>query len=148
MRLVSFLDMDLTNEGIEDVVVNGSYPTSLFLITVTNLGQEGISRQLNADYLTIQYDEGIEWGATIFLVDSLGVGSARPSRNFSNFEAIELELRGNQSEQEVFFSLKDRLDPDDGMETRVPVILQSNWTTYRFDRAITGRYPPGCPCCS
>lgn len=132
MRLVSFLDMDLSNDGIEDVVVNGSYPTSLLLITESNLGEGGILEQINSAYLTIKFEEDIEWGAAIFVVDTMGIGDTRPSKDFSKFTAVEMELRGDQSDQEILFSIKDRLDPDDGMETRAPIILSQEWNTYRF----------------
>lgn len=132
MRLVSFLDMDLSNDGIEDVVVNGSYPTSLLLITESNLGEGGILEQINSEYLTIKFEEDIEWGAAIFVVDTMGIGDTRPSKDFSKFSAVEMELRGDQSDQEILFSIKDRLDPDDGMETRAPIILSQEWNTYRF----------------
>ncbi len=132
MRLISFLDFDTTNEGIDDVVVNGSYPTSLNLIIDSSQGLDGISRQVNTDYLTFNFKENIEWGAAIFVVDSIGISANRPSKDFSGYSAVELELRGDTNGKEVFFSIKDREDPDDGSETRVKLELNKEWTTYRF----------------
>ncbi len=132
MRLISFLDMDTTNEGIDDVVVNGSYPTSLNLIIDSSQGLDGISRQVNTDYLTFNFKEDIEWGAAIFVVDSIGISANRPSKDFSGYNVVELELRGDTNGKEVFFSIKDKEDPDDGTETRVSLELNREWTTYRL----------------
>lgn len=130
MRLVSLLDIDTTNEGIEDVLINGSYPSSLNLLTDSNLGQDGIYTQTQAEYITVHYNENTEWAAAIFTVDSIGIGNYRPSKDFSGFTAIELVLRGSLSEQPIYFSIKDRADPDDGNESRVPITLDPDWTTH------------------
>ena len=132
MQLISFLDLDTTTDGIEDVVVNGSYPTSLNLIIESSLGLDGISAQANTDHLSLNFKEEIEWGAAIFVVDSIGISSNRPGKDFSGFSSVELELKGDSNGKEVFFSIKDRDDPDDGSETRVRLELNREWTTYRF----------------
>jgi len=132
MRVASLLDIETSDLGFEDIVINGSFPASLSLFIDSNIGQDGVKSTFEEEYITIDFFEGTEWAAAIFVVDSIGIGNQRPSKDFSSFESIELELRSNSPGQEVFLSIKDREDLDDGTETRASIELDSDWKTYEF----------------
>lgn len=46
---------------------------------------------------------------------------------------MEFDVTGGAEGQEVLFSIKDNLDPDDGSETRVPVCLGDDGRTCASD---------------
>lgn len=131
LQTVESFYRDYSNEPIEEIVRNGSIPSSISIYTSSNIGP-GMSFSLRPDLVELQYTKGLEWGAVMFVVDSLGI-EGRPSRDYSSATHIEIELRSDKDKAIVEFGLKDRYDPDDGTEDRVNIELSSNWKTYRYN---------------
>jgi len=61
--------------------------------------------------------------AAIFYTNSTNALIVKPAKDFSIYAKLKLELRGNKGGELVSIILKDSEDPDDGTETRVPLIL-------------------------
>lgn len=133
MTRVRMLELDTSGEAIANIVVNGSYPASLYFITETNLGNDGISARATSEYLSVDFEANLEWGVAILVVGAVAFEDVRHGRDYSQFKSVEFEVRGGSEGQEVFFSIKDSLDADDGSETRVSVRLSEDWQRYTFD---------------
>lgn len=73
----------------------------------------------------------IEW-AVIYLRNPSNALVEKPTKDFSEYRALKLELKGHKGGELVSIALKDNEDPDDGSETRVPLTLSSEWETYEI----------------
>ncbi|RIA09724.1 complex I intermediate-associated protein 30 (CIA30) [Flavobacteriaceae bacterium MAR_2010_72] len=56
----------------------------------------------------------------------------RPTKDFSSYKTLKLELKGDKGGETVSVALKDADAPDDGSETKVPLILSNKWETYEI----------------
>jgi hypothetical protein len=54
------------------------------------------------------------------------------AKDYSSYKSIRLELKGAKGGEKVFINLKDKNDPNDGNESRVPLILTDDWKTYEI----------------
>ena len=87
--------------------------------------------QQSDDNLRITYGGGVDWAAIFFAVR--GSSALRPSLDFSAFDQLRLELKGNVAGETVSVHLKDSLDPDDGNQTNIEIELTDQWQTYTID---------------
>lgn len=60
---------------------------------------------------------------------------SRPSLDYSMFDTLILEMKGDVGGEQVFVNLKDREDLDDGTQTNVALTLTNQWVTYKIDLA-------------
>jgi len=125
LQKIEFFHVDYSNEALPDIVVNGSFPSSIELLTASNMEFENVQQTYESDFQRITFKDSLLWGAALFLVDSLGVIGDRPIKDYSNFSFIELELRGKNGGEQIQFAIKDRDDPDDGSESKVSLQLTS-----------------------
>ena len=86
-----------------------------------------------ADSLHFDYEGGAEWAAMFFYVR--GASTSRPSLDFSGFDKLQLELKGDAGGEEILVNIKDSTDPDDGSQTNVPLTLTNEWQLYEIDLA-------------
>jgi hypothetical protein len=56
----------------------------------------------------------------------------RPSKDYSSYQSLKLELKGDKGGETFFIALKDADDADDGSETRIPITLSNKWKTYEI----------------
>ena len=89
------------------------------------------SVQPSDDNLRITYHGGADWAAIFFAVR--GSSAQRPSLDFSAFDQLQLELKGNVAGETVSVHLKDSMDPDDGNQTDIEIALTEQWQTYTID---------------
>lgn len=54
------------------------------------------------------------------------------TKDYSVYKSIKLELKGEKGGEKVLINLKDKDDPNDGSESRVPLILTDDWKTYEI----------------
>lgn len=54
------------------------------------------------------------------------------TKDYSGYRSMTLELKGAKGGEEVYINIKDKDDPDDGTESRVPLILTDGWKTYEI----------------
>lgn len=132
MRSVELYDADFSGIGQEEVLINGLIPRSISVYTDSNLGFDQLIVNVEDDHLKFNVSPGLEWAAAMFVVDSLG-WNVRPSKDFSEFKSIELEAKGALGNEKLWFTVKDRDDPDDGTEARAALELTKNWKQYKFD---------------
>ena len=132
MRSVELLNTDFSGIVQEEVVFNGIIPRSITVFTNSNLGWEKIQVSAQEDHLEINIDPDLRWAAAMFVVDSLGQNLSA-SKDFTELKSIELEAKGESGEEQIYFTIKDKVDPDDRMEARVSLPLIQHWQRFRFD---------------
>ena len=88
--------------------------------------------------LKMAYPANQAWGA-VFVTFGPVVNPPRPGINLSTYSTLVVEIRGDPGKT-IELGIKDKNQPDDGTETKVKVLLTTNWRTYtiplsRFTRA-------------
>ena len=72
-----------------------------------------------------------EWSVAYFRHPSNAM-IERPSKDYSDYRSLKLELKGAIGGETVFIALKDSNDADDGSESRVFLTLSNEWKTYEI----------------
>jgi hypothetical protein len=122
-----------------DLIANGaiSFDSYVFLSTSSNnMGQDFTPDLVDrkGDALRLYYPgskpvPGIESWAVFWLqVNDTAFG--RPSRDFSAYDTLQLELKGSLGGENLNLHLKDKDDPDDGSQTNIELVLTDQWQTY------------------
>ncbi len=62
-----------------------------------------------------------------------GSSAFRPSLDFSAFDQLQLEMKGDVAGETVSVHIKDSLDPDDGSQTDIEIAITDQWQTYNID---------------
>ncbi len=135
---------DARKIGKAELVVNGaiSFDTYGFWFTSSNdNGQEfkPDSIRRTDDALHILYPGGEpdplheSWAAIWFSVMEPDPG--RPSRDFSMYDTLQLELKGELGGESILVNMKDKDDPDDGTQANVELVLTDQWQTYEIELA-------------
>ncbi|MDX1571220.1 MAG: hypothetical protein R3200_12110, partial [Xanthomonadales bacterium] len=52
---------------------------------------------------------------------------------FSEFDTLQIELKGDQGGERVIVNIEDAGDPQDGTSTRIELVLTDQWQTYEID---------------
>ena len=120
-----------SNDGYSKVIVDG--------VTNAAFYEFGLA---SADNVLIEMKQGVnetmakiphqDWAA-VYLRNPSSVQAQFPTKDFSAYKSIRLELKGEREGKPIYFALKDADDPDDGSESRVPIELSTDWKTYEFD---------------
>jgi hypothetical protein len=80
----------------------------------------------------MNYPAGHSWGA-VFITVGNPTPTGRPWMNFSLYDSIRITVRGAHGNESVQFGLKDRIDYDDGNETKLDVSgISSEWQNISF----------------
>jgi hypothetical protein len=89
---------------------------------------QGVNLQYLGTHTTVQFSEQ-PWAVVYWF---LGNGIVDPNRvkDFSNFKTLRLKLRGVKGGEKIAISLKDKSNPTDGSETKVPLTLTNEWQIY------------------
>lgn len=83
------------------------------------------------DALTLAYPGDPVFGAVFITVGKPRDGD-RPGRDYSAFKDLEIEMKGERGGESLDIGIKDLSQPDDGLETRIPVQLTRSWQTYQL----------------
>ncbi len=83
------------------------------------------------DSLHVNYPGGADWAGLFFVVR--GSSNQRPSQDFSMYDKLVLELKGDAGDEIIDVNLKDRDDPDDGTQTNIELQLTDQWKRYEID---------------
>ncbi|MFI5132147.1 MAG: hypothetical protein ACHQFX_19235 [Chitinophagales bacterium] len=86
---------------------------------------------LNGNELCMSYPGNQDWGA-VFITVGKPSNPPRPSKNYSNYNKLLLELRGDKGDESILIGIKDNDDPDDGSESHVRLSLTKNWAEYQI----------------
>lgn len=117
--------------GYSTVLKNGKHFFYFYEIGHAVANNAGIDVLLELDHLSIKVPEA-DW-ATVYIRNPSNVQADRPTKDFSSYSSLKLELKGEQEGETVLIALKDGKDPDDGTETMIPLTLSSEWKTYEID---------------
>jgi hypothetical protein len=88
------------------------------------------SFQRMGDSLHIDYYGGAAW-AGIWL----GSDSGRRGLDYSTYDKLLLELKGDAGGENVLINIEDADDPADGQSTRIALQLSDSWQMYEIDLA-------------
>jgi len=91
------------------------------------------SFQRIGDSLHIDYQGGAAW-AGMWLVAGTGI-SDRRSPDYSMYEKLLLELKGDAGGEKIVINMEDRDDPADGTSTKIELQLSDSWQTYEIELA-------------
>ena len=119
------------NEGYSKVIVDGVGNSAFYefgLASADNVLIEMI-QGVNESVIKIPHQN---WAA-VYLRNPSSVQAEFPTKDFSGYKSIKIELKGEREGKPIFFALKDADDPDDGTESRVPIRLSKEWQTYEFE---------------
>ena len=103
-------------------------------------GESNLDREKAFDYrsarrvddsLQVTYPGGTSWGALWLAVNR--AAEERPSLDFSGFDTLLLEMKGDSGGEAVQVHIKDKDDPDDGSQTNVELVLTDEWQVYEID---------------
>lgn len=88
--------------------------------------------EMSGEEMQMVYPAGQSWGA-VFITVGEPVDHPRPWKDFSQFQSISVEMKGEHGGEFVEIGLKDAYDPDDGSEAKIMVSgLTPTWQSYEF----------------
>lgn len=92
---------------------------------------EGITNwaRMNGNELCMSYPDKQFWGA-VFITVGKPTQPPRPSKDFSRYRSLVLELKGEKGGETILIGFKDNQDPDDGSEAKLRLTLTKDWTQY------------------
>ena len=97
-------------------------------------GLDYSSIQRSGDSLLISYPGGTDWAGVWFGIGD-GLSGNRRNLDFSAFDKLLLEIKGDRGGERIFVNLEDNEDPLDGSSTRYELRLTDQWQTYEIDLA-------------
>lgn len=114
--------------GNPKIIING-FQTPYY----SNL--EAYSTPANTTYIHPFYQEvrvdfpGMAWGVFYIYV---GQGSVEQleTRDYSSYNTLRLELKGEKGGEKIQISIKDETNPTDGSEAKVSLTLTNEWKVY------------------
>ena len=83
--------------------------------------------------LHIDYYGGAAWAGIWF--GSSAVSSDRRGLDYSSYDTLLLELKGDAGGEKIMLNIEDAMDPPDGTSTRRELQLSDSWQTYEIDLA-------------
>lgn len=83
-------------------------------------------------YMQADYPLGQSWGAVYIIVGPQAMYGKRCGRDFSIFNTLSVDLKGAAGNEIVHIGIKDKDDPDDGLEKKIRVKLRREWRTCQF----------------
>lgn len=112
-------------------ILTGSKLSSGFDMGVNSSGGRTDWLRNEGEHMKMSYPAGQSWGA-VFITVGKPKQHPRPFRDFSTFDTLSVEMKGESGGQQLAIGLKTNEQPDDGSETTIPVKLTSKWQTYTF----------------
>jgi exo-beta-1,3-glucanase (GH17 family) len=83
------------------------------------------------DSLEMAYPPDQRWGA-VFITVGEPTNPPRPWKDFSDFDSVVFELRGEKGGETIGIAIKDPGDQNDGREAIVPLMLGSEFRTFEI----------------
>ena len=83
--------------------------------------------------LHIDYYGGAAWAGIWF--GSSAISSDRRGLDYSSYDTLLLELKGDAGGEKILINIEDAMDPPDGTSTRRELQLSDSWQTYEIDLA-------------
>lgn len=83
-------------------------------------------------YMKMEYPQSQLWGAVYMTVGKVKDLPNKPVVDLSAFKLLTFELKSNGDSLTILVGMKDKEDPDDGTETKIPVIVTGEWKKYEL----------------
>lgn len=81
--------------------------------------------------ITMKYPGRQSWGA-VFITIGEPTQPPRPARDYSKYNKLLIEMKGEKGGESVLIGLKDKDDPDDGSESKTRLNLTRQWGIYEI----------------
>ncbi|WP_062056374.1 DUF6090 family protein [Sediminicola sp. YIK13] len=118
-----------STKGYSQIVSNGA-PTGFFDSGYASFNGEPVIMIPEINKMDFHVPD-TEWSVAYFRHPSNAM-IERPSKDYSDYRSLKLELKGATGGETVFIALKDSNDADDGSESRVFLTLSNEWKTYEI----------------
>jgi hypothetical protein len=90
-----------------------------------------VSPMENKEAMKLAFPGDPVWGA-VFITVGKPRDDNKPGADYSGFNNLEIDLRGETGDESVDIGIKDWKQPDDGSERKHNVRVTPTWKTYRF----------------
>ena len=122
--------------GFADLIVDGQIAWHTYYVAGTSDPEREWAFDYRAvervdDSLRFTFSGGSPWGVLWLGVNR--TADERPGLDFSGFDTLLLEMKGDIGGESVLVHMKDRDDPDDGSQTNVELMLTEDWQVYEID---------------
>lgn len=127
------------NLGTADIVAAGRpVAESYSLYTLGASGPRAFhlhSVQLQAGALHVDYSGGEDWASVFWLPIAENTLSGIQYQDFSRFDKLQLELKGDRGGEVIKVFVKDMDYPNDVAPVSVDLVLSDDWQTWEIDLA-------------
>jgi len=86
----------------------------------------------DSSYQEFDYPGNLSWGAVFITAGGDPVSPPESDIDMSELSQLSIEMKGAKGGEGVLIGIKDITDPNAGTETRIPVVLTKDWSTYLF----------------
>jgi len=114
----------------EDIIL-GSKLSSGFDMGVNSSAGKTDWLSNESEYIKMSYPHDQTWGSVFITVGKPKL-PPRPARDFSAYNTLSIEMKGELADSQLKIGIKTNDQPDDGSETTIPINLTSAWKTYPF----------------
>ena len=113
-----------------NLLVNRKVPCNFRILFAQSSNEYYPGIEFKDDHVVLIYPENtFAWGAPFFTIEALN--GRVTEMDFSKYNNVILEMRGAKGGEDFEIAMKDKYDPPDGSEARVPLTLTNAWQTYQ-----------------
>lgn len=135
---ISSIQSSISNQDGAIIFENGNLSSGLDMGLNTSGSLTNWVNNSNG-IMRMSYPSNQSWGAVFITVGKPTSSYPRPSRDFSNYRYIEIELKSVTGTENVQIGLKDREDSDDGSETKARISnISKEWKFYTLELSQFG----------
>jgi hypothetical protein len=124
-------------EAVHDEYGDRPYPKIMRNGVTTSGNSYGVASAQGNTGVNIQFLDSLTavqfypqaWGVYYSYVGD-GVIDPNRIRDFSSFDTLRIKMRGTEGGEAIQIALKDKSNPTDGSETKVPLTLGKEWKNY------------------
>lgn len=119
-------------EGINqlNLLVNGKVPSNFGILYAQSSNEYYPGIEFKEGHIVLTYPgKKFTWGSPFFTIEALN--GRVTEMDFSKYKNVVLEMKGAKGGEEFYITMKDKFDPPDGSESRVPLTLTKVWKTYQ-----------------
>ncbi|MFC3879709.1 hypothetical protein ACFOSV_05960 [Algoriphagus namhaensis] len=110
-------------------VIRHGFDTGYYgFATASAYNDQGVNMQYLGTHTIVQFIEQ-PWAVAYWYVGN-GVVDPNRVKDYSKFKTLRLKLKGVLGGEKIAISIKDKSNPTDGSETKVPLTLTNQWNIY------------------
>lgn len=122
------------DKGYPKIIPNGVVMNRFYEAGFEDANSEGFTLSYGLTEISLKAPNS-DW-AVFYLRHRSNAFADRPSKDFSGFKSITLTLKGAIGGEEVFVSMKDGTDADDGLESKYALTVSQDWETYTIPLSV------------